>query len=70
MGLLKTSLSSALAQEVARIDTDLFKLTKETDIQHDLSKSQLRHFHAVLSVIFFSHRLLGIWLTKRRTLEY
>lgn len=62
MGSLKTSLTSAFAQEVARIDTDLFKLTKETDVQHDLSKSQMRHLHAMLSVIFkFSkfNRILG-----------
>jgi hypothetical protein len=63
MGLLKSSLTSAMAQEVARIDTEMFKLAKESDIQHDLSKSQLRHLHAMLSVICFSQPLIGLWAT-------
>jgi hypothetical protein len=32
MGLLKTSMTSAMGQEVARIDTDIFKLAKESDM--------------------------------------
>jgi hypothetical protein len=32
MGFLRTSLTSAMAQEVARLDTDIFKLAKESDM--------------------------------------
>jgi hypothetical protein len=32
MGLLRTSMTSAMAQEVARIDTEMFKLAKESEM--------------------------------------